>query len=57
MQSYIKGLITSRNNINNGFLSANKKSKQKLLKTHRQKILEIEDRIGMLEGSVNEDLN
>ena len=56
MQSYIKGLITGVVITSTMvFFSANKKkSKQKLLKTHRQKILEIEDRIGMLEGSVNE---
>ena len=50
MQSYIKGLITGVVITSTMvFFSANKKkSKQKLLKTHRQKILEIEDRIGML---------
>ena len=56
VQSYIKGLITGVFiTLTVVILSANKKkSKEELSKTYRQKILEIEDRIGMLEGSVNE---
>ena len=56
MQSYLQGLIT-------GILlaltflifSANKKkATRELSKTYREKIINIEDRIGMLEGSVND---
>ena len=56
MQSYFQGLIT-------GILlaltflifSANKKNPaRELSKTYREKIIDIEDRIGMLEGSVND---
>ena len=56
MKSYLQGLIT-------GILlaltflifSANKKKPaRELPKSYREKIINIEDRIGMLEGSVND---
>ena len=56
MQSYLHGLIT-------GILlvllflffsGSKKKPTRKLSKTYREKIINLEDRIGMLEGSVND---
>tara|TARA_Y100001980_G_C14448032_1_gene232573 strand:+ start:349 stop:645 length:297 start_codon:yes stop_codon:yes gene_type:complete len=55
MKSYLQGLITGiLITLSFIFSLANKKNdKRNLSKTYRQKIIEIEDRIGMLEGSVN----
>ncbi len=56
MKSYLQGLITGiLITLSFIFSLANKKNdKRNLSKTYRQKIIEIEDRIGMLEGSVND---
>jgi len=56
MQSYLQGLITGILLVLTFLIfSANKKkSTRELSKTYREKIINIEDRIGMLEGSVND---
>ena len=56
MQSYLQGLITGILLVLTFLIfSANKKRPtQELSKTYREKIINIEDRIGMLEGSVND---
>ena len=56
MKSYIQGLITGGAIVFSFMilLGNNKKPKRNLSKTYRTKLIEIEDRIGMLEGSVNE---
>jgi len=56
MKSYIQGLITGGAIVFSFMilLGNNKKPKKNLSKTYRTKLIEIEDRIGMLEGSVNE---
>ena len=56
MKSYLQGLITGiLITLSFIFSLANKKNdKRNLSQTYRQKIIEIEDRIGMLEGSVND---
>ena len=56
MQSYLQGLITGILLVLTFLIfSANKmKPKRELSKTYREKITNIEDRIGMLEGSVND---
>ena len=56
MKSYIQGMITG-GAIFLSFmilLGNNKNSRKKTTKTYRTKLIEMEDRIGMLEGSVNE---
>ena len=56
MQSYLQGLITGVLLVLSLLIfSANKKKlTRELSKTYREKIIDIEDRIGMLEGSVND---
>ena len=56
MQSYLQGIITGILLVLTFLiLSANKKKPTlELSKTYREKITNIEDRIGMLEGSVND---
>ena len=56
MQSYLQGLITGILLVLTFLIfSANKKKPtRELSKTYREKITNIEDRIGMLEGSVND---
>jgi len=56
MKSYIQGFITGSIIVLSFMilLGNNKTSKRKLSKTYREKLIEMEDRIGMLEGSVNE---
>ena len=56
MQSYLQGLITGVLLVLSFLIfSANKKKlTRELSKTYREKIIDIEDRIGMLEGSVND---
>ena len=56
MQSYLQGLITGILLVLTFLIfSANKmKPTRELSKTYREKITNIEDRIGMLEGSVND---
>ena len=56
MQSYLQGLITGIALVLTFLIfSANKKKPtRELSKTYREKITRIEDRIGMLEGSVND---
>ena len=56
MKSYIQGMITGGAIVLSFMilLGNNKNSKKKTTKTYRTKLIEMEDRIGMLEGSVNE---
>ena len=56
MQSYLQGLITGVLLVLSFliFSSNKKKLTRELSKTYREKIIDIEDRIGMLEGSVND---
>ena len=56
MQSYLQGLITGILLVLSFLIfCANKKKRtRELSKTYREKIIDIEDRIGMLEGSVND---
>ena len=56
MKSYIQGMITGGAIILSFMilLGNNKNSRKKTTKTYRTKLIEMEDRIGMLEGSVNE---
>ena len=56
MQTYLQGLITGILLVLSFLIfSANKnKPTRELSKTYREKIINIEDRIGMLEGSVND---
>ena len=56
MKSYIQGMITGGAIVLSFIilLGNNKNSRKKTTKTYRTKLIEMEDRIGMLEGSVNE---
>ena len=56
MKSYIQGMITGGAIVLSFMilLGNNKNSRKKTTKTYRTKLIEMEDRIGMLEGSVNE---
>ena len=56
MKSYLHGMLTGGLIVFSFmFLMGNKKkSKKTVSKTTRAKIIEIEDRLGMLEGSVND---
>ena len=56
MQSYLQGLFTGILLVLTFLISSanKKKSARELSKTYREKIINIEDRIGMLEGSVND---
>ena len=56
MKSYIQGMITGGAIVLSFMilLGNNKNSRKKTTKTYRTKLTEMEDRIGMLEGSVNE---
>ena len=56
MKSYIQGMMTGGAIVLSFMilLGNNKNSRKKTTKTYRTKLIEMEDRIGMLEGSVNE---
>ena len=56
MKSYIQGMITGGAIVLSFMilLGNNKNSRKKTTKTYRTKLIEMEDRIWMLEGSVNE---
>ena len=56
MKSYVQGMITGGAIVLSFMilLGNNKNSRKKTTKTYRTKLIEMEDRIGMLEGSVNE---
>ena len=56
MKLYIQGMITGGVIVLSFMilLGNNKNSRKKTTKTYRTKLIEMEDRIGMLEGSVNE---
>ena len=56
MKSYIQGMLTGGAIVLSFMilLGNNKNSRKKTTKTYRTKLIEMEDRIGMLEGSVNE---
>ena len=56
MKSYIQGMITGGAIVLSFMilLGNNKNSRKKTTKTYRTKLIQMEDRIGMLEGSVNE---
>ena len=55
MKSYIQGMITGGAIVLSFMiLLGNNKNSRKKTKTYRTKLIEMEDRIGMLEGSVNE---
>ena len=56
MKSYIQGMITGGAIVLSFMilLGNNKNSRKKTTKTYRTKLIEMENRIGMLEGSVNE---
>ena len=56
MQSYLQGLITGILLVLTFLISSayKKKPVRELSKTYREKIINIEDRIGMLEGLVNQ---
>ena len=56
MKSYFQGMITGGAIVLSFMilLGNNKNSRKKITKTYRTKLIEMEDRIGMLEGSVNE---
>ena len=55
MKSYLHGMLTGGLIVFSLLvLMGNKKSKRTISKTTRAKFIEIEDRLGMLEGSVND---
>ncbi len=56
MKSYLQGMLTGSLIVFScmALIGNKKKSKSTKSKTYRSKLIEIEDRIGMLEGSMND---